>query len=797
MSLQQPEVETASDDEEGEGVFFIETDSESEWKDEDQIDNRELILQKADALASENRLKEAIDYYTMVMRDGVVRPEQLSTLVDCVLRNFKRNVSEPEEEPGSGEDIHMFDCPSCHSFLGEPVTLSCGHSYCRRCTDHSQLSKCKLCGEPVHWTHAPDQQLKVNVILSGLLDKFFPEDLKTYKTICEIQELTTRRCFKEAVSLASDVIQPGSEVASVEVKGASEEVALVEVKGASEEVGSFEEVSVEVAIAARLCRAEAYTGLKQYRLAMEDTEFCLTARRSAEGFFQKAMVLHAMGQTDESLQVFLQCLAMDDNFTRARSQVEMILCDLLSPAGETVKEGLRATTQSHASPHIRAKTLANATSDADSRGTHNEPEQTGPANPCHLTRAASLRNATEKADEPPESVERAALSRTNSLCGHAAGLAGEGLKRVWSAPQLGDQDRAGLLKRKLSVSGAGPGLRSVGGSKQKRQGGEQSEAPRGQVSSCSPARRSIPQGQPKSSDLECALCIRLFYEPVTTPCGHTFCKSCLERCLDHTPQCPLCKESLKEYLACRKYVVTRVLDDLIRERLGEGHKERSKTNLEETQELSDLTRSVPIFVCTMAYPTVPCPLHVFEPRYRLMIRRCMDTGTRQFGMCISDPTQGFVDHGCMLIIRSVHFLPDGRSVVDTIGGKRFRVLSRGMRDGYSIADIEHLEDTRVEDGEELVRLQRLHDGVYDQAVRWFQNLKVRFHNQILQHFGPMPAREADIQATPNGPACCWWLLAVLPIDPRHQLSVLAMTSLRERLQKIQHILAYLQSVPDN
>lgn len=55
----------------------------------------------------------------------------------------------------------------------------------------------------------------------------------------------------------------------------------------------------------------------------------------------------------------------------------------------------------------------------------------------------------------------------------------------------------------------------------------------------------------------------------------------------------------------------------------------------------------------------------------------------------------FADYGCMLIIRSVHFLPDGRSVVDTIGGKRFRVLSRGMKDGYSTADIEHLEDTRV------------------------------------------------------------------------------------------------------
>lgn len=56
--------------------------------------------------------------------------------------------------------------------------------------------------------------------------------------------------------------------------------------------------------------------------------------------------------------------------------------------------------------------------------------------------------------------------------------------------------------------------------------------------------------------------------------------------------------------------------------------------------LRSLTKNVPIFVCTMAYPTVPCPLHVFEPRYRLMIRRCMDTGTRQFGMCINDPQKG-------------------------------------------------------------------------------------------------------------------------------------------------------------
>lgn len=53
--------------------------------------------------------------------------------------------------------------------------------------------------------------------------------------------------------------------------------------------------------------------------------------------------------------------------------------------------------------------------------------------------------------------------------------------------------------------------------------------------------------------------------------------------------------------------------------------------------------------------------------------------------------------------------------------------------------------SQVEDGEEQKRLQELYNAVYDQARVWFQNLKVRFHNQILQHFGPMPEREADIQ----------------------------------------------------
>ncbi|XP_037328705.1 LON peptidase N-terminal domain and ring finger 1, like isoform X1 [Pungitius pungitius] len=736
MSLQPP----VEDAQEARSAFFIGSD------DSEEQDHHPLILQKANALASGNCLREAIDLFSVALRYGPVLPEQLGTLADCILRNFKSKKAAGPDSPRHAEESRgddVFDCPNCRSFLGEPVTIACGHSYCKRCLRRELLSKCKLCGGAV------GGEEKVNVVLCGLLEKWFPGELKRSKTLCEVDELCRRRRYHEAVSLATDAIQSDPESAA----------------------------------GARLSRAGAYMALKLYRLALEDTEFSPWSSCSAEALFRKAMVLHEMGQVEESLQVFLHCLAVDKDFPGAKRQVEKILCDLLSPADENVKVGLRETAQ-NTSPHLRNKNLV---SDA-------ETQPPSPVQRQHQLRAASAHDHPEILEKRWESLERPGLSRTHSLRAHGSLCGEEGLKRVCSAPQLGDQDKGSLLKRKLSVSDTEQYVTASGSNKLKKQGvakGSKQKA----VTGKSP--RSVPEDLLDPNDLECSLCMRLFYEPVTTPCGHTFCKNCLERCLDHTPQCPLCKESLKEYLACRNYIVTTVLDMLIKQYLSQAYAERTKTHLEEARELSDLTKNVPIFVCTMAYPTVPCPLHVFEPRYRLMIRRCMDTGTRQFGMCINDPQKGFVDYGCMLTIRSVHFLPDGRSVVDTIGGKRFRVVSRGMKDGYSIADIEYLGDTRVESSDELQRLQELHDAVYEQARVWFQNLKIHFHNQILQHFGPMPEREADIQATPNGPACCWWLLAVLPIDPRYQLSVLSMTSLKDRLVKIQQILTYLQSIPNN
>ena len=48
-----------------------------------------------------------------------------------------------------------------------------------------------------------------------------------------------------------------------------------------------------------------------------------------------------------------------------------------------------------------------------------------------------------------------------------------------------------------------------------------------------------------TSLLECPICLQLLGEPVTTPCGHTFCRFCLVFALRKTKKkCPACRRGL-------------------------------------------------------------------------------------------------------------------------------------------------------------------------------------------------------------------------------------------------------------
>lgn len=193
---------------------------------------------------------------------------------------------------------------------------------------------------------------------------------------------------------------------------------------------------------------------------------------------------------------------------------------------------------------------------------------------------------------------------------------------------------------------------------------------------------------------------------------------------------------------------------------------------------------IPIFVCTLAVPGIACPLHIFEPRYKLMIRRCLESGSRQFGMCVPDPEHGFAAAGTVLNISDVKFLPDGRFIVHTVGTRRFKVMERGIKDGYNIAKVEWLQD--VNDGTDSTELNF---QVYDMMSQWIRKLPSEQQTCIVKAVGQMPG--VYQKTTDHGPNWLWWLLAVMPLNTEAKQIILSMTSVTERLHSTKRFLTIL------
>ncbi|WRT66099.1 uncharacterized protein IL334_003052 [Kwoniella shivajii] len=200
--------------------------------------------------------------------------------------------------------------------------------------------------------------------------------------------------------------------------------------------------------------------------------------------------------------------------------------------------------------------------------------------------------------------------------------------------------------------------------------------------------------------LECDVCAMLLFEPVTTPCQHSFCSKCLSRSLDHSSRCPVCRQDLPSFAFMQDHAVNKVLLTILKTAFPDEYIERQQA-IERDER--DARLDTPIFVCTLAFPGMPTILHVFEPRYRLMIRRCIESPSPRFGMLLpargvgAPQLQGVMEYGTMLEIQSVQMLPDGRSMVETVGTHRFKLLETGNLDGYTVGRIERIDDVSPEE----------------------------------------------------------------------------------------------------
>jgi Lon protease-like protein len=114
---------------------------------------------------------------------------------------------------------------------------------------------------------------------------------------------------------------------------------------------------------------------------------------------------------------------------------------------------------------------------------------------------------------------------------------------------------------------------------------------------------------------------------------------------------------------------------------------------------------IPLFpLSVVLFPHMPLPLHIFEERYRQMMRDCEEEGTSFGVVAIREGVEAMgpaTPHpvGTLAQLRKVEKLDDGRYNLLVVGASRFRIAGLSTRRPYLVGEVEYLQDT---DGGEQV-----------------------------------------------------------------------------------------------
>ena len=160
-------------------------------------------------------------------------------------------------------------------------------------------------------------------------------------------------------------------------------------------------------------------------------------------------------------------------------------------------------------------------------------------------------------------------------------------------------------------------------------------------------------------------------------------------------------------------------------------------------------------------PGVPLPLHIFEPRYKEMIKECLDQN-RAFGI-IRSKGEALATIGCTAEIMNVlKTYPDGRMNILAEGKKRFEVLQVNQERAFLRAEVFYLDDAS------------------DPAASEEVEKAIRLHGQIMELAG---ARPEEIEKS-DTEQLAYRLAGSLPFDPDFQQALLEMSSEAQRVHAI-------------
>ncbi|KAE9604426.1 putative aminoacyltransferase, E1 ubiquitin-activating enzyme [Lupinus albus] len=282
----------------------------------------------------------------------------------------------------------------------------------------------------------------------------------------------------------------------------------------------------------------------------------------------------------------------------------------------------------------------------------------------------------------------------------------------------------------------------------------------------------------RNDDFDCTLCLKLLHEPVTTPCGHSFCRSCLFQSMDRGNRCPLCRTVL--FISPRTCSISVTLKNIIQKNFPEEYAERKKEHDSLINFGVDL---LPLFVMDVVIPCQKFPLNIFEPRYRLMIRRIME-GNHRMGMVIIESSTGsLAEYACEVEITECEPLPDGRFYIEIESRRRFRIIHSWNQDGYRVAEVEWIQDIIPPEGtSESEALLELTHNAAESVRSWIRRAKeeARLDQRRLERLASV---EAMMPSFRDPERFSFWLATLSNRRPSERLDLLRIRDTTERIRR--------------
>ncbi len=181
-----------------------------------------------------------------------------------------------------------------------------------------------------------------------------------------------------------------------------------------------------------------------------------------------------------------------------------------------------------------------------------------------------------------------------------------------------------------------------------------------------------------------------------------------------------------------------------------------------------MSKMLPLFpLGAVLYPGMLLPLHIFEDRYRQLVRDLLDgPEPRQFGVIAIrkgretgiDGVQSLYEVGCTATLRRAEQHPDGRYDIVTVGTQRFRLLSLEETLPYLRGEIELLTEDEVD------------EAAAAPAVRAVQ-VAFRAYLDALTEWGGATVQVEDLPAEPV--LLSYVVAATMVIDLPERQSLLA------------------------